>query len=336
MLKKSFIKVNQGDVDIYYVSIKLKDINESILEKRVDDYEGMANEKIVGVPIQKDFAITRPLIINSLLEDAIKIEGDIIIINTEFESAFELIYGYDEMYSLLRPRHYGYSEKDISCKYSLYEEEVLVAFTRNLDFQKKKELFENANLDSKLTVPSYLINKRKRNLNLMSKEEIKIFKLLERLNEEDESPLNSRISLYEKVVKGIDPSSLIDGIKTSNVLNYSDKEYIDYIVLKTLFKTFVDTHISNEIGKIRFYTKTANAVYVLNLLPYIWDVCMINKVLFTSNNIQDMLRQLNNCKGFNMDIIKNIKNESMAKSLAKKHGEEVKNKLTYYDVTVGI
>lgn len=333
MLKKSFIKVNQGDVDIYYVSIKLKDINESILEKRHDDYEGMANEKIVGMPIQKDFAITRPLIINSLIESAIEVKDDSIIINTE--SDFELLYGYDEMYSLLRNRNYGYSETDISCKYSLYEKEILVAFTINLDFQKKREIFENANLDSKLPVYPYLINKRKRNINLFSQEEITMLKLLERLDEEYDSPLNSRISLYEKVVRGIDPSSLIEAIKCSGTLRYTDKESSRYKMIRILFNAFVSANIMNETERESFCTKTTNAVYVLNLLPYVWDICVINKILFTDINIQDILKNLQECKDFNNEFI-NIKNENMAKSLAKKHGEELKNKLTYFDVTSGI
>lgn len=334
MLKKSFIKVNQGDVDIYYASIKLKDINENILEKRDDDYEGMANEKIVGVPIQKDFAITRPLIINSPIEGAIEVKDDSIIINTE--SDFELLYGYDEMYSLLRNKKYGYSEADISSIYSLYEKEILVAFTLNLDFEKKRQIFENENLDSKLPVRSYLMNKRKRNLNLMTDEEARIFKVLERLNEEDESPLSSRISLYDKAVKGIDTAALINGIKATNLLSYSDKENTDYVILKILFKEFVDAHISNEIEKRRFYTKTTNAVYVLNLLPYVWDICLINKLYFVSKYLKDIFNELHKCKDFNIDMFKNIKNESMATSLAKKHGQEIKDTLTYYDVTVGI
>lgn len=207
-----------------------------------------------------------------------------------------------------------------------------ILFT-DLTINEKREIFMITN-DMQEKVESNVLKLMKRWLGLLTEKEDYLYKITERLNQEDISALRGKIIIggnkisggfkAAQIIKMLDKSGIYDKIS-----NKSEEEQIK--ILCTYFNAWKEVYSGKFLNSKHFMGKTTGLRYVCFLFPVIGDILWKLKKGYTKENIKDILSVLRSITIDNEKVYEDmryvVRSESGTISIARSHGEELKNNL---------
>lgn len=204
----------------------------------------------------------------------------------------------------------------------------------DLTLQEKREIFMIVN-DKQEKVEANVLRQIKKWLGLLSKEEEEIYNLIEKLNNEDISPIRGRIAVGGNKVKNgyklVQVTKILINSKIFDVLN--EAKLTEDQQLKTLshyLQAWDEVYTGMFNNPKHILGKISGLRYILFLFPYIWEILKEQKKHSKKEDIIPILKslyELNGTKTFESGDKINFRQENLTISLAKRDGQELKNKI---------
>lgn len=190
--------------------------------------------------------------------------------NDEFEECYDSIKILDGQHRLI-----SFLPENIKINPNNYKYEMGFILFESLDINDMREIFMVTN-DKQDKVDPNLLRQIKKWLHLLSEEDDKIYSIIERLNEDKNSPLYKRVIISgEKITNGLkltQISKILSNSKTYELLAPAapDKQYsIICNYLSVWYKVYSDIHVSS---KKHVLTKISGLRYIMFLFPYIFEI----------------------------------------------------------------